>query len=98
MSETIVVPDNGNNMNNAWPWMAMNNGGFGGLGNGLGAGVVGFILGALINGNGKKLLRILGFLYLGGLGERLFFFPFSFLSFKTQFLKWTQLSIAKNKI
>jgi hypothetical protein len=42
-------------MNNAWPWMAMNNGGFGGLGNGLGAGVVGFILGALINGNGNGL-------------------------------------------
>lgn len=55
MSETIVVPDNGSNMNNAWPWMAMNNGGFGGLGNGLGAGVVGFILGALINGNGNGL-------------------------------------------
>ena len=30
MSETIVVPDNGNNsMNNAWPWLAMNNGGWG---------------------------------------------------------------------
>jgi hypothetical protein len=42
-------------MNNALPWMAMNNGGFGGLGNGLGAGVVGFILGALINGNGNGL-------------------------------------------
>ena len=53
MSETIVVPDNGSNMNNAWPLMAMNNGGFGGLGNGLGAGVVGFILGALINNNGN---------------------------------------------
>jgi len=55
MSETIVVPDNGNNMNNAWPLMAMNNGGFGGLGNGLGAGVVGFILGALINNNGNGI-------------------------------------------
>jgi len=55
MSETIVVPDNGSNMNNAWPLLAMNNGGFGGLGNGLGAGVVGFILGALINGNGNGL-------------------------------------------
>ena len=55
MSETIVVPDNGNNMNNAWPWMMANNGGFGGLGNGLGAGVVGFILGALINNNGNGI-------------------------------------------
>lgn len=56
MSETIVVPDSGNNnMNNALPWLAMgNNNGL--LGNGgWGAGVVGFILGALINngwGNG----------------------------------------------
>ena len=59
MSETIVVPDNGNN-NNGWNgplgYLAMggNNGGFLG-GNGLGAGVVGFILGALINNNGNGL-------------------------------------------
>ena len=33
MSETIVVPDNGNNnMNNAWPWLMAGNGGFGGFG------------------------------------------------------------------
>lgn len=54
MSETIVVPDNGNT-NNGWNgplgYLAMggNNNGFLG-GNGLGAGVVGFILGALVNG------------------------------------------------
>lgn len=59
MSETIVVPDNGNN-NNGWNgplgYLAMggNNGGLLG-GNGLGAGVVGFILGALINNNGNGL-------------------------------------------
>jgi len=35
MSETIVVPDNGNNMNNMLPWLA-NNGGFGGFGNTIG--------------------------------------------------------------
>lgn len=50
MSETIVVPDNGNNMNNAWPWMAMNNGGFGGFGGGWGAGILGFLVGTLFNG------------------------------------------------
>ena len=59
MSETIVVPDNGNN-NNGWNsplgYLAMggNNNGFLG-GNGLGAGVVGFILGALINNNGNGI-------------------------------------------
>lgn len=59
MSETIVVPDNSGN-NNGWNsplgYLAMggNNGGFLG-GNGLGAGVVGFILGALINGNGNGI-------------------------------------------
>lgn len=59
MSETIVVPDNGNN-NNGWNgplgYLAMggNNGGLLG-GNGLGAGVVGFILGALINNNGNGI-------------------------------------------
>lgn len=62
MSETIVVPDNGNN-NNGWNgplgYLAMggNNGGFLG-GNGLGAGLVGFLLGAMINGgwgNGNGL-------------------------------------------
>lgn len=35
MSETIVVPDNGNNMNNMLPWLA-SNGGFGGFGNTIG--------------------------------------------------------------
>ena len=55
MSETIVVPDNGNT-NNGWNgplgYLAMggNNGNFLG-GNGLGAGLVGFLLGAMINGN-----------------------------------------------
>lgn len=62
MSETIVVPDNGNN-NNGWNgplgYLAMggNNNGFLG-GNGLGAGLVGFLLGAMINGgwgNGNGL-------------------------------------------
>lgn len=60
MSETIVVPDNGNNnMNNAWPWLlAGNNGGLGGFGGGnfWGAGIGGFLGSALgnffNNGNG----------------------------------------------
>ena len=60
MSETIVVPDNGNNqMNNAWPWLlAGGNGGFGngfGGGNFWGAGIGGFLgsaLGNIFNGNG----------------------------------------------
>lgn len=44
-------------MNNAWPWLfAMNGGGFGGFGGwggaGLGGGILGFLLGALINNNG----------------------------------------------
>lgn len=56
MSETIVVPDNGNNMNNAMPWLYANNG-FGGFGGGnfWGAGIGGFLgsaLGNLFNGNG----------------------------------------------
>lgn len=57
MSETIVVPDNGNNANNAWPWMMANNG-FGGFGgNGFwGAGIGAFLGSALGNffngGNG----------------------------------------------
>lgn len=50
MSETIVVPDNGNNMNNAWPWMFANNNGFGGLNGGWGAGILGFLIGTLFNG------------------------------------------------
>jgi hypothetical protein len=59
MSETIVVPDNGNNnMNNAWPWLMAGNGGFGGFGgNGFwGAGIGAFLGSALGNffngGNG----------------------------------------------
>ena len=62
MSETIVVPDNGNN--NGWNsplgLLALggnNNSGFLG-GNGLGAGIVGFLIGALCNGgfgNGNGL-------------------------------------------
>ena len=44
-------------MNNAWPWLfAMNGGGFGGFGGwggaGLGGGILGFILGALVGNNG----------------------------------------------
>ena len=43
--------------NNAWPWLlAMNGGGFGGFGGwggaGLGGGILGFILGALVGNNG----------------------------------------------
>ena len=59
MSETIVVPDNGNNnMNNAWPWMFAGNGGFGGFGGGnfWGAGIGAFLGSALGNwfgGNGN---------------------------------------------
>jgi len=59
MSETIVVPDNGNNnMNNAWPWLMAGNGGFGGFGgNGFwGAGIGAFLGSALGNwfgGNGN---------------------------------------------
>ena len=59
MSETIVVPDNGNNnMNNAWPWILANNGyGNGGfLGGGFGTGFFGGILGGILTnwlgGNG----------------------------------------------
>ncbi len=41
-------------MNNAWPWLLAGGGmGFGGFGGaGLGAGILGFLLGALINNNG----------------------------------------------
>lgn len=44
-------------MNNAWPWLlAMNGGGFGGFGGwggaGLGGGILGFLLGALVNNGG----------------------------------------------
>ena len=44
-------------MNNAWPWLfAMNGGGFGGFGGwggaGLGGGILGFLLGALVGNNG----------------------------------------------
>ena len=59
MSETIVVPDNGNNnMNNAWPWMFAGNNGFGGFGGGnfWGAGIGAFLGSALGNwfgGNGN---------------------------------------------
>lgn len=52
MSETIVVPDNnsGNQNNNLLPWRAMGNGGLGGFGGGWGTGILGFLLGAMING------------------------------------------------
>lgn len=60
MSETIVVPDNGNNANNALPWMLAGNGGFGNglFGGGLGTGFIGGLFGGLltnwlgIGGNG----------------------------------------------
>lgn len=65
MSETIVVPDNGNNnMNNAWPWLLASNGGYGFgnggfLGGGFGAGILGGVLGGIftnwIGGNGWGL-------------------------------------------
>lgn len=62
MSETIVVPDNGNNnMNNALPWMLANNGyGNGGfLGGGFGTGFFGGILGGILTnwlgGNGWSM-------------------------------------------
>lgn len=46
----VFNPDNG--MNNAWPWLAMNNNGFGnGLG-GWGGGILGFFLGLLFGNNG----------------------------------------------
>lgn len=50
MSETIVVPDNGNNMNNAFPYWMMSNGWGNGFGGGLGTGILGFLLGAMFNG------------------------------------------------
>lgn len=54
--------------NNAWPWIAAMNGGFGGFGGfggaGLGMGLVGFILGALINNGGG-----FGNLFGGGNGS-----------------------------
>lgn len=58
MSETILVPDNGNNNNNVLPWMLAGNGGFGGFGGGnfWGAGIGAFLGSALGNwfggGNG----------------------------------------------
>ena len=59
MSETILVPDNnGNNNNNAWPWLLAGNGGLGGFGGGnfWGAGIGAFLGSALGNffngGNG----------------------------------------------
>ena len=56
-------------MNNAWPWLfAMNGGGFGGFGGwggaGLGGGILGFILGALVGNNGG-----FGGLFGGGNGN-----------------------------
>ena len=46
-----MVPDNGNNMNNAWPWLyANNNNGLLGGAGGWGAGILGFLIGTLFNG------------------------------------------------
>lgn len=59
-------------MNNAWPWLLLGGGGFGGFGGfgnaGLGGGILGFLLGALVGNNG------LGGLFGGngnGLGTQL---------------------------
>lgn len=54
MSETIVVPDNGNT-NNGWNsplgYLALGNNGWNnGFGGGLGTGILGFLLGAMFNG------------------------------------------------
>lgn len=46
----VFNPDNG--MNNAWPWLAMNNNGFGNGFGGWGGGILGFFLGLLFGNNG----------------------------------------------
>lgn len=55
MAETVIYdPSQGQGFNNALPWMLAGNGGLGGFNNGLGAGLVGFLIGAWLgNGNGN---------------------------------------------
>lgn len=53
MSEETKTYVFGNDSDSKVPaWMAMNNGGFGGYGNGWGGGIIGFILGILLGNNG----------------------------------------------
>lgn len=52
MAETVVYTPEANQANSYLPWMLANNNGFGGLGNGWGTGVLGFILGAIVGNNG----------------------------------------------
>lgn len=53
MADVTYIPDQ-NQANGLWPWLLANGngGGFGGWGGGLGTGILGFLLGALINNNG----------------------------------------------
>ena len=53
MADVTYIPDQ-NQGNGLWPWLLANGngGGFGGWGGGLGTGILGFLLGALINNNG----------------------------------------------
>lgn len=52
MADTITYLPDQNQANNVLPWMLAGNNGFGGLGGNLGAGAIGFILGAIIGNNG----------------------------------------------
>lgn len=54
MADVTYIPDSGNQNNNLWPWLLAGNGygGFGGWGGGLGTGILGFLLGALVNNGG----------------------------------------------
>ena len=52
MADSITYIPDSNQANNALPWMLAGQGGLGGFGGGWGAGVIGFILGALIGNNG----------------------------------------------
>ena len=54
MADVTYIPDSGNQNNNLWPWLLAGNGygGFGGFGGGLGTGILGFLLGALVNNGG----------------------------------------------
>lgn len=52
MADSITYIPDSNQANNALPWMMAGNGGLGGFGGGWGAGIIGFILGALIGNNG----------------------------------------------
>lgn len=54
MADVTYIPDSGNQNNNLWPWLLAGGGygGFGGWGGGLGTGILGFLLGALVNNGG----------------------------------------------